>query len=215
MLEEALSRHDRARKGGRMRHRILQHAGRRYSVKLDPAVWQALEGFAEEREMRLNALVAEVDRGRGNASLTEALRLYCLQRALERIGALSRRVEELALMRIGVPLGAIVDACPAPCLLVGHDQTIRRANAAAQRWMAATAEALVGRSLEHYLQIRATRPLSEIMAAFGRGEQAAQPVRVVYLRPGRVIMARATLCPASYDGPDAFSYLVMLDGAPS
>lgn len=212
MLEEALSRHDRATKSGRMRHRILQHAGRRYSVKLDPAVWDALEGFARDREMRLNALVAEIDRAREpQSSLTEALRLYCLRRALEQVGALTRRVADQALTRTGVPVGLIVDACPAPCLLVGQDDTVQRANGAAQDWMGAAAGALAGKSLQHYLQIRSAPPLAEILAAFARGDLAAHPVRVIYLRPGRVVMARGTVCPASYDGPGSFSYLVMID----
>jgi predicted DNA-binding ribbon-helix-helix protein len=212
MLEEDLSAPQRG--GAGRRHRIVQHAGRRYSVKLDEAVWEALETFAREQELRLNELVAAIDRGReGQASLTEAIRLYCLRRALDRVRVLARRVEDQALTATGVPVGIIVDACPAPCLLVARDQTIRRANAAAQKWMGAGADALAGRSLEHYLQIRGVPPLAEIMAAFGRGEQSVYPVRVVYLRPGRVVMARATLCPASYEGTGAFSYLIMLDVA--
>lgn len=214
MLEEGLSPVARDGNGGTRRHRIVQHAGRRYSVKLDETVWEALEVFAGEQELRLNELVALIDRQRDpQHSLTEAIRLYCLRRALERVRVLARRVEEQALTTTGVPLGLIVDSCPAPCLLVAQDQTILRVNAAAQKWMGAAADALAGKSLDHYLQIRSVPPLSEIMAAFGRGELASHAARVVYLRPGRVVMARATLCPASYE-QGAFSYLVMIDAAP-
>jgi predicted DNA-binding ribbon-helix-helix protein len=194
-----------------MRHRIVQHAGKRYSLKLDALVWEALEGFAAADGIRLNELVARVGRAAdGRSSLTEALRLYSLRRALEGMAALSRRLEDRALTVAGAPVGLIVDACPAPCLLVAGAQTIRRVNAAAERWMGVAANGLIGRSLEHYLQIRSTPPLATYLAAVATGEATALAVRALYLRPGRVVMARATLCPAAIGSGAEFSYLVMI-----
>ena len=58
-----------------MAHRILQHAGRRYSLKLDEIVWETLEELAEDGGLRLNELVARVAQETGgDAGLTNALR---------------------------------------------------------------------------------------------------------------------------------------------
>ena len=200
-----------------MRHRIVQHAGKRYSLKLDTLVWDALESIAAEDGVRLNELVATVARetaenGEGErSSLTEALRLHCLKRALQRVAALSHQLENQALTVSGVPVGLIVDACPSPCFLVGQDQAIRRANVAAERWIGAPAGSLTGRSVQHYLQIRSPTPLPDVMAAFAHGQPASFPVRLLYLRPGRVVMARATLVPAVRESAESFSYLMMID----
>ncbi|MBX6323298.1 MAG: ribbon-helix-helix domain-containing protein [Rhodospirillaceae bacterium] len=195
-----------------MRHRIIQHAGKRYSLKLDPVVWEALESIAAEDGIRLNELVARIAReGDGRSSLTEALRVHCVRRSQERAAALQQQLESRALTAVGVPLGLIVDASPAPTLLISQDQIIRRANAAAQKWIGAPAQALTGKSVHHYLQVRAARPLAEIMADFAAGQTATFPARVLYLQPGRVIVARATLCPALRKSPESFSYLLMID----
>lgn len=197
-----------------MRHRIIQHAGKRYSLKLDDIVWQTLESIATEDGLRLNQLVARVaEESADRTSLTEALRLHCLRRSLQRAAALAHELENRALTAVGVPLGLIVDASPAPTLLISQDHVIRRANAAAQKWIGAPAEALTGRSVHHYLQVRSARPLGEIMAAFAAGRAATFAARVLYLRPGRVIVARATLCPALRESAETFSYLMMIEGA--
>jgi PAS domain S-box-containing protein len=195
-----------------MRHRIVQHAGKRYSLKLDDLVWEALGRIAAEDGLRLNELVAAVARRTAEgSSLTEALRLHCLRRTLERAEALAHQLENQALTASGVPVGLIVESCPAPCFLVSQDHVIRRANAAAEKWIGASAEALTGRSVEHYLQIRSATPLPQVMAAFAQGQPASFPVRLLYLRPGRVVMARAILCPALRDSAESFSYLMMVE----
>ena len=51
-----------------MRHRIIQHSGRRYSVKLADAVWENLESLAGEAGLRLNQLVARVAEQAGEAN---------------------------------------------------------------------------------------------------------------------------------------------------
>jgi hypothetical protein len=37
------------------------------------------------------------------------------------------------------------------------------------------------------------------------------PARVLHLRPGRLVMARATLCPAIVDGPNDLAYFLIIN----
>lgn len=195
-----------------MRHRIIQHQGRRYSLKLDEIVWQNLEETAAAAGLRLNQLVASVANGTDDElTVTGALRLFCLRRSMERVEQLEGELRQLSLAARGVPVTVIAEACPAPCLVVSQAQTVLHANTAALRWMDVDGAALVGKSVEHYFQIKSAVPLANIVERFGKGETTIFPARIVYLRPGRVIMARANLCPATVSGPDNLAYLILID----
>jgi predicted DNA-binding ribbon-helix-helix protein len=51
-------------------------AGRRTSVRLEPAMWEALREIARRRRLNLNAMVTEISRNRRASSLTAAIRVY-------------------------------------------------------------------------------------------------------------------------------------------
>ncbi len=58
--------------------RSLSIAGHRTSVSLEDAFWAGLRDIAAERGLALASLVAEIDRGRGAANLSSALRVHVL-----------------------------------------------------------------------------------------------------------------------------------------
>lgn len=62
--------------------------GHKTSVSLEPAFWRALAEIADAEGRSLNALVAEVDKGR-SGNLSSALRLYVLANLERRLNALS------------------------------------------------------------------------------------------------------------------------------
>jgi predicted DNA-binding ribbon-helix-helix protein len=51
-------------------------AGHRTSVRLEPAMWEALREIARQRATTVNDLVTEIDRSREASSLTAAIRVY-------------------------------------------------------------------------------------------------------------------------------------------
>lgn len=54
--------------------------GHRTSVSLEPEFWRELRTLASEREMPINALVAEIDAARGmEAGLASAIRVHVLE----------------------------------------------------------------------------------------------------------------------------------------
>ncbi|MCA6223839.1 MAG: ribbon-helix-helix domain-containing protein [Phenylobacterium sp.] len=62
-----------------LRKRSLNLAGHATSLALEPEFWTALEALAAARGLRLAALVAEIDAGRGARPLASACRIAALQ----------------------------------------------------------------------------------------------------------------------------------------
>ncbi len=58
--------------------RSFSISGHRTSVSLETAFWTALRDIADDRGRPLAALVAEIDRNRGDAGLSGAIRVYVL-----------------------------------------------------------------------------------------------------------------------------------------
>lgn len=62
-----------------MRKRSTTIDGHRTSISLEDAFWNELTAIAVERGLSLNALVSEIDHGRGTTgNLSSALRLHVL-----------------------------------------------------------------------------------------------------------------------------------------
>src|SRR5579859_3988892 len=53
-------------------------AGRRTSIRLEPAMWQALHEISAREGKTMHALVTEIERGRAQSSLTAAIRVFLL-----------------------------------------------------------------------------------------------------------------------------------------
>ncbi|MFI4987668.1 MAG: ribbon-helix-helix domain-containing protein [Alphaproteobacteria bacterium] len=64
--------------------RSVTIAGHRTSVSLEAPFWAALQEIAARRGLSLNALIEEIDRGRGG-NLSSAIRVFVLD-ALSRQG---------------------------------------------------------------------------------------------------------------------------------
>ncbi len=60
------------------RKRSITIEGHRTSITLEDAFWQALREVAEEQDKTPPELIAEIDRTRGAASLSGAIRVYLL-----------------------------------------------------------------------------------------------------------------------------------------
>lgn len=63
-----------------VKHSLLI-AGHSTSVSLEDAFWMALKRAANDRALSVAALVAEIDEGRGTASLSSAIRVHLLDTA--------------------------------------------------------------------------------------------------------------------------------------
>lgn len=196
-----------------MVHRIIQCKGRRYSLKLDQDVWQILEQAALRRGIRINHLID----GLANAcpdggNLSAALRAYSIDELKRQLQVLQDKLRDQAMHAgQGVSAAVIADACPAPCFLVNAASVVLKANSAAQKWLGLDETSLRDRPLDQYMQVKSPVPLPQIVLQFARGRAQAFPARIICLRPGRLIMAKATLCPAIVRSEQDLVYFLMIE----
>ena len=62
--------------------RSLSIAGHRTSISLEPEFWHSLTQAATYQNTSVAALVAEIDKHRGNRNLSSAIRVWVLQNAI-------------------------------------------------------------------------------------------------------------------------------------
>ena len=65
--------------GSTLVNRNVTVAGHRTSIRLEPAMWDALHQICEREHKPCNQLVTEIDRQRVESSLTAAIRVYLLR----------------------------------------------------------------------------------------------------------------------------------------
>jgi predicted DNA-binding ribbon-helix-helix protein len=64
--------------GSTLRSGNVTVAGRRTSIRLEPAMWQALREISAREGKTAHALVTDIERGRAQSSLTAAIRVFLL-----------------------------------------------------------------------------------------------------------------------------------------
>lgn len=79
----------RAGAGEGIRKRSVKIAGHSTSLSLESEFWDALKEVAATRRLSLNALIEEIDRGRGS-NLSSAVRVYLLRHYRRAAADLSR-----------------------------------------------------------------------------------------------------------------------------
>lgn len=174
---------------GEWEQRILQFDGRRYSLRLEPDFWRALEGIAAGRKLRLNRLVAEISRQRApGTNLASTLRVFCLAE-VQRTG-LSR-----PLPADRASLLALAESAPLPCLVFGGDQKILTLNHAFARWVGVPRESLLGEPVLRHFLFPTLRSPAQMWA--GSPSEAAPPeiAPLISIEPGRLLTANAKVLP--------------------
>ena len=170
----------------RLRQRIVQYRGRRFSIKLEPEFWSWLEGLAATRGLRLNTMIAEIAaKLPEDVNLASGLRQYCLLEASQRIVRLEDRVLELSLASGFTNLATIIEANPAPALLVSSAREVLKVNGSFARWSGIARGQLVGRAFDHVFSLATSAPLPEVWEQFARGYPRPVPAKLTYLAPGR------------------------------
>ena len=166
--------------------RIVQYQNRRYSIRLEPVFWQALESLAEREDMRLGRFIAELaERYTGNnfASHLRVISMVESERALARASLLPTQDNILDVVR----------ACASPGLVLSRYRTILAHNDSFVEWLGTPAESLAGADLTTVIQVRTRRPLNDLWLDMVAGNLASADANVLHVEPGRVIAAAAKL----------------------
>jgi predicted DNA-binding ribbon-helix-helix protein len=198
-----------------VQHRIVQFRNRRYSLKLGADVWDILDIAARRRGVRLNQLVGEIAETAGaEINLSATLRSYCMEELKFQVADLELRLRESKMQAGGVSVEIIAEAMPVPCFVLNESSVVVKSNAAAQKWLGVDEAGLRDQQIERYMQIKVPIPMPRIIAQFGAGRAQSFPARVICLRPGRLIMAKANICPATIRSVTDLLFLLIVDHAP-
>jgi predicted DNA-binding ribbon-helix-helix protein len=166
--------------------RIVQYRNKRYSVRLEPIYWQTLEVLADRRRMRLGRFVAELAEGYDGPNFSSFLRVFCM---LEGEQALAREI--LGPTHHG--LLDVVTNCPNPGLILSRYRTVIAYNKAFGEWLGPGDIAVIGAELTTLVQVRTRHSLSEVWQDLVSGREPKADARLLYVAPGRVNAAQATI----------------------
>jgi predicted DNA-binding ribbon-helix-helix protein len=191
--------------GAASEQRILQLAGRRYSLRLEGCFWAALEAIAQAHGQRLNRLVGEIAARAEGVNLASSLRVHCIEEL--RRTELARR---LAADRTSIL--ALLHSAPSPGLLTDRDQNILAANPAFLAWAGLPAGRLFDTPLLRHFRFRLSQGASFNALWTRIGTAWIEPVaaRLVNIEPGRVLAANVRLVPvgAEPDGPFCLLWVI-------
>lgn len=166
--------------------RIVQYRNKRYSVRLEPIYWQTLEVLADRRRLRLGRFVAELAENYEGPNFSSYLRVFCM---LEGEQALAR--ETLGPTHHG--LLDVVTNCPNPGLILSRYRTVIAYNSAFGDWLGPADVAVVGAELTTLVQVRTRRSLNDVWQDLVDGREPKAEAKLLYVAPGRVNAAQATV----------------------
>jgi predicted DNA-binding ribbon-helix-helix protein len=165
--------------------RILQLDGRRYSLRLEPEFWAALEAIASRRKLRLNRVVAEIasHRSREN-NLSSLIRVFCL-------GEIERGTAGRSLALDSASVTALLEAAPAPGLLLDTDKVILAANGAFVHWSGVKRALLLRQKLAAHFHLESASSFDGLWVRPLREEET----RIVSVLSDGVLAATVKLVP--------------------
>jgi predicted DNA-binding ribbon-helix-helix protein len=191
--------------GGASEQRILQLAGRRYSLRLEACFWAVLETIAERRGHRLNRLVAEIATRAEGPNLASNLRVFCVEQ-------LRRHEAERRFGADRISVLALLHSAPAPGLLSDGRQRILTANQPFLGWIGLPIEKLLDTPLLSHFRFRLAqgKNFEELWARIASARSGSLTARLVNIEPGRVLAANARLVPVAIPSEEALCLLWVL-----
>jgi predicted DNA-binding ribbon-helix-helix protein len=163
----------------------------RTSIKLESEFWSYLKDIADERRIRMSALVNEIAEATPErTNLASTLRTYSLMHARLRYQHMQRDLDKLSLAGNTQDLTRILEACPLPCLVLDGERGIRQLNRAFAHWLNVDPRATIGRKLDNIMILRG-QGLRDLWAGLGDGRLTRAGFNATYVSPGKVRTAQA------------------------
>jgi predicted DNA-binding ribbon-helix-helix protein len=163
----------------------------RTSIKLEEEFWSYLKEIAEERRVRLSALVKEVAcASPESTNLASTLRQYALRHARGSRSELRQRFQELSLAGGSQDLARVLEVCPMPSLLLDEDRVIRLVNRAFALWLNLDPKGTIGQRIENIMILRGAG-MREMWSSLREGRLARGSFTATYVSPGKVRTSQA------------------------
>ena len=187
--------------------RIVQYRSRRYSIRLEPVFWRALERLAERNGMRLGRFVADLADRHSGGNFSSHLRVICMLEAERTLAGAHLRAGEASIVDL-------VSASFTAGLVLSRYRTIVAHNHAFVEWLGADHPALLGADLTSIVQVRTRPPLNDIWLDMIAGNVESAEARVLYVEPGRVLAAPARVLAIQPRTGEDFYALMWLSSGP-
>jgi predicted DNA-binding ribbon-helix-helix protein len=171
--------------------RVVTHAGRRTSVRLEPVFWRALARLAARQGLRVGPFIGQVADSATSGNLTARLRALCMLAAERDRAARSAAGDRSALWRV-------VEAAPTPALLLGPETEILDANPAFDGWLAGAR--VRDLPLADVFRIRSALPFREVWRELHARRRAVTGIGLLRIAEGRVTAAEGTIVPLGAAG---------------
>ena len=166
--------------------RIVQYRNRRYSIRLEPVFWQALEGLAEAKNLRLGRFIAELAERYDGSNFASHLRVLSMVET-------ERAHARASLHPTHGNILGVVLACASPGLVLSRFRTILAHNESFLDWLGLPDDSLAGADLTSVIQVRTRRPLNDVWLDMIAGSLVSADANVLHVEPGRAIAAAAKL----------------------
>jgi predicted DNA-binding ribbon-helix-helix protein len=187
--------------------RIVQFNSRRYSIRLEPVFWRALEELAARNQFRLGRFIAQLEETCTGKNFSSFLRVLCMLEA-ER-GLAERQLDDGRASLID-----LVEACPAPGVILSTDRTIIACNSAFTGWLKTPDTSIVGMDLTAIVQVRTRRSLNEVWGDMVDGSASSIDARILHVAPGRVSTAQGRILALTSSDSATFYSVMWLTIAP-
>ncbi|WP_343559923.1 ribbon-helix-helix domain-containing protein [Kiloniella sp. b19] len=164
--------------------RIVQYRKKRYSIRLEPVFWRALERMARERRKKLGQFLIELEEKHEGINFASFLRSYCMLEA-------EQTAAEHALENREASIAQFLRTSPAPGALIRSDLHIVDGNDAFYQWLGEDQKRIEGVDVTSLFQIRSRAPLQDAWKDLMSGKNEQLDARIIRMVPGRVTTAQA------------------------
>ncbi|MCZ4282967.1 ribbon-helix-helix domain-containing protein [Kiloniella laminariae] len=170
--------------------RVVQYNKKRYSIRLEPVFWRALEHAAMEHGLKLGKFIGKLELVYQGPNFSSFLRVFCMISSERRLAGADIAPNKSIIL-------SLLDASPSPAALLSEDLTIISCNNAFYNWLGETNIGIEGANITRLFQLRSKGPFLENVKDLQESRLRNLDARIIRMIPGKVITAQARLVKAS------------------
>ncbi|MFD2207738.1 ribbon-helix-helix domain-containing protein [Kiloniella antarctica] len=170
--------------------RVVQYNKKRYSIRLEPVFWRALEQVANDHDLKIGKFIGKLETIYQGPNFSSFLRVFCMISAERHLAAAETDTHKNTVL-------SIIEASPSPAALLTSDMTIASCNNAFYNWLGETSIALEGSNITKLFQLRTKGLLQSGLDELMQTVVQHLDARIIRVVPGKVITAQARMVRAS------------------
>ncbi len=187
--------------------RIVQYNKKRYSIRLEPVFWRALEMVAKDHDLKVGRFIGKLETIYQGPNFSSFLRVFCMVSAERHLAAAEADASKDTLL-------SIINASPSPAALVALDMTIISSNNSFYNWVGEDKQSLEGSSINKLFQMRTRGLFQDNLKELLSAQIPHIDARIIRMVPGKVITAQARMVRASLPNQKRQHLVIWIASAP-